>query len=143
MLTRQSQSWMLTQQPSQDTWMTSLDSTKRSCLVSSIRHFLILPDLDGNLWLLYDGFLIMFLVMKFVFTAFTLSCPIPGGIFTPTFAIGAVLGQLYVSVLIKILGFFELSNMIQCKYIYPYLTAKFSQRSLLDSRCSSNDCKRY
>ena len=85
----------------------------------------------------------MFLVMKFVFTAFTLSCPIPGGIFTPTFAIGAVLGQLYVSVLIKVLGFFELSNMIQCKYILVFLTVNFSQRSLLDSRCSSNDCKRY
>ena len=47
---------------------------------------------DGDRWLLYDGFLIMFLVQKFFFTAFTLSCPIPGGIFTPTFALGAVLG---------------------------------------------------
>jgi H+/Cl- antiporter ClcA len=54
----------------------------------------------------------MFLVMKFVFTALTLSCPIPGGIFTPTFAMGAVIGQIYVSVLIKILGFFELSSII-------------------------------
>jgi H+/Cl- antiporter ClcA len=70
---------------------------------------------DGNKWLLYDGYLIMFLIMKFVFTALTLSCPIPGGIFTPTFAIGAALGQLYVSVLIKALAFFELSSVIQCK----------------------------
>jgi H+/Cl- antiporter ClcA len=47
---------------------------------------------DEGRWLLYDGFLIMFLVKKFLFTAMTLSCPTPGGIFTPTFAIGAVLG---------------------------------------------------
>ena len=47
---------------------------------------------DGNKWVLYDGYIIMFLIMKFMFTAFTLSCPIPGGIFTPTFALGAVIG---------------------------------------------------
>ena len=47
---------------------------------------------DGNKWVLCNGFLIMFLLQKFVFTALTLSCPIPGGIFTPTFAIGAVFG---------------------------------------------------
>ena len=47
---------------------------------------------DPNKWVLYDGYLIMFIVMKFLFTALTLSCPIPGGIFTPTFAMGAVVG---------------------------------------------------
>ena len=47
---------------------------------------------DGNKWVLCNGFLIMFLLQKFVFTALTLSCPIPGGIFTPSFAIGAVFG---------------------------------------------------
>jgi len=79
--------------------------------------------LDGNKWLLYDGYLVMFLIMKFVFTALTLSCPIPGGIFTPTFAIGAVLGQLYVSVLIKALAFFELSSVIQYRGVYSILGA--------------------
>jgi len=67
---------------------------------------------DQNQWVLYDGYLMMYIIQKFLFTALTLSCPIPGGIFTPTFAIGAVLGQLYVSVLIKILAFFKLSSMI-------------------------------
>ena len=73
---------------------------------------------DGNKWVLYDGYIISFLIMKFVFTALTLSCPIPGGIFTPTFAMGAVIGQLYVSVLLKILAFFEMQDVIQCKYLY-------------------------
>ena len=50
----------------------------------------------------------LYLIMKMVFTALTLSMPIPGGIFTPTFAMGAVIGQLYVDILLKILGFFEM-----------------------------------
>lgn len=47
---------------------------------------------DPNKWGMYDGYLILFLIEKVAFTALTLSCPVPGGIFTPTFAIGAVLG---------------------------------------------------
>jgi len=54
--------------------------------------------------MLYDTYLLLYIVQKFVFTACTLSCPIPGGIFTPTFTLGAVVGQLYVSVLIKVLA---------------------------------------
>lgn len=45
-----------------------------------------------NKWILYDGYLTMFIIMKFFFTGLTLSCAVPGGIFTPTFAIGAVVG---------------------------------------------------
>lgn len=67
---------------------------------------------DQNKWCLFDGYLVLYLIQKYFFTALTLSCPIPGGIFTPTFAIGAVAGQLYVSVLIKVLSFFGLSSMI-------------------------------
>jgi H+/Cl- antiporter ClcA len=47
---------------------------------------------DGNKWVLYEGYIILFLILKILFTALTLSCPIPGGIFTPTFAMGAVIG---------------------------------------------------
>ena len=47
---------------------------------------------DISKWSLFDGFNIMFFIMKFAFTALTLSCPIPGGIFTPTLCMGAVLG---------------------------------------------------
>lgn len=78
---------------------------------------------DPNKWVLYDGYCIMFIIMKFVFTALTLSCPIPGGIFTPTFAMGAVVGQLYVSVLIRVLSFFELTNVIQFRGVYSILGA--------------------
>jgi H+/Cl- antiporter ClcA len=56
--------------------------------------------------------LLIYIIEKFIFTALTLSCPIPGGIFTPTFALGAVTGQLYVSVLIKIIQFFGFSGDI-------------------------------
>ena len=67
---------------------------------------------DINKWPLYDFYNILFFVMKFSFTALTLSCPIPGGIFTPTFCMGAVLGQIYVSVLLNILGQFGATDLI-------------------------------
>ena len=78
---------------------------------------------DGSKWVLYDGYLIMFLAMKFVFTALTLSCNIPGGIFTPTFAIGAVFGQLYISIVIKILGMLGHSNWVEFRGVYSILGA--------------------
>lgn len=71
---------------------------------------------DPDVWVFYDGYLILYLLQKFLFTALTLSCDVPGGIFTPTFAIGAVFGQLYVSVVIKILAFFQIFSFIQCKF---------------------------
>lgn len=43
-------------------------------------------------WILYENYLLQFIIQKFLFTGLTLSCGIPGGIFTPTFAIGAVVG---------------------------------------------------
>lgn len=77
-------------------------------------------------WVFYDGFLFMYLVQKFVFTALTLSCDTPGGIFTPTFTFGAVFGQLYISIVIKILGFFQIPGYIQCKSKSFILTKFFS-----------------
>ena len=53
--------------------------------------------LDVNNWVLYDGYLALYLVQKIFLTAFSLSCPLPGGIYTPAIAIGSVIGQLYVS----------------------------------------------
>lgn len=78
---------------------------------------------DGNKWVLCNGFLIMFLAQKFLFTALTLSCPVPGGIFTPTFALGAVLGQLYVDVMEQILMFFGYANMVEYRGVYSILGA--------------------
>ena len=78
---------------------------------------------DDNKWVLYEGYQIMFLVQKFIFTGLTLSCGVPGGIFTPTFAIGAVLGQLYVSVLRKTLLFFGIYNYIEFRGVYSILGA--------------------
>ena len=75
------------------------------------------------MWVLYDGYLILYLIQKFLFTALTLSCAIPGGIFTPTFAIGAVFGQLYISVVIKVLAFFKMTSIIQFRGIYSILGA--------------------
>ena len=57
--------------------------------------------------------------MKYICTAFTLSCAIPGGIFTPTFTAGAVFGQLYVSALIRTLAFFGVNDYVQCKFNIP------------------------
>jgi len=78
---------------------------------------------DDNAWILHEGFMALFIVQKFIATAFTLSCVVPGGIFTPTFAIGAVLGQLYVSVLRKVLLFFGIKSYIQYRGVYSILGA--------------------
>ena len=73
--------------------------------------------------MMFDGYLLIYIIQKFLFTALTLACPIPGGIFTPTFAIGAVLGQLYISVLRKVLLFFGYTSVIQFRGVYSILGA--------------------
>jgi len=78
---------------------------------------------NANQWMLFDGYLVLYIIQKFLFTAMTLSCPIPGGIFTPTFAIGAVLGQLYVSLLMKVLLYFGYTDIIQFRGMYSILGA--------------------
>ena len=82
---------------------------------------------DPNQWCLYDGYMALYVVQKFIFTALTLSCSVPGGIDIPTFALGAVFGQLYVSVLLKLLDFFspEGSSVIQCKSSFVLLIPCF------------------
>lgn len=70
---------------------------------------------DPDQWVYYDGYLLLFFIQKFVFTALTLSCEIPGGIFTPTIALGAVVGQLYVSAVIRFLAAYNIHNFIKCK----------------------------
>lgn len=72
---------------------------------------------------MYEGCMILFIVQKIIATAFTLSCPVPGGIFTPTFTIGAVFGQLYVSSLRRVLLFFGINNYIQYRGVYSILGA--------------------
>lgn len=72
---------------------------------------------DDQQWVMYEGCMVLFIVQKIIATAFTLSCPVPGGIFTPTFTIGAVFGQLYVASLRRVLLFFGINNYIQCKFI--------------------------
>jgi hypothetical protein len=78
---------------------------------------------DIKQWMMYDGYLGFYCILKFVITAITLSCTVPGGIFTPTFAIGAAFGQLYVSVLIKVLEFFGSKDYVMYRGVYSILGA--------------------
>ena len=39
--------------------------------------------------------LIFYIVLKFFLTILAVSCPIPSGVFTPTFVLGAAIGRLY------------------------------------------------
>jgi H+/Cl- antiporter ClcA len=48
--------------------------------------------------------LAIFAAIKFSLTALSLSCPIPAGVFTPTFVLGAVFGRLYGYLLKQIFG---------------------------------------
>ena len=43
--------------------------------------------------------LFVFLILHFLEVVFSLACPIPCGLFTPVFALGAVIGRLYGSIL--------------------------------------------
>lgn len=59
---------------------------------------------DVHKWLFGENYMLLFIFEKFIFTVLTLSCPVPAGIFMPIFCLGAVCGQFYCSVLIRILG---------------------------------------
>lgn len=74
-------------------------------------------------WMLYNTYLFLFLVMKFIFTGITLSCDVPGGIFTPAFALGAVFGQLYISSVRSILISFGITNCIEFRGVYSIIGA--------------------
>ena len=39
--------------------------------------------------------LIAYSVLKFLLTILAISCPIPSGVFTPTFVLGAAIGRMY------------------------------------------------
>lgn len=78
---------------------------------------------DDEQWVMYEGCMILFIVQKIIATALTLSCPVPGGIFTPTFAMGAVFGQLYVATLRRVLLIFGISHYIQYRGVYSILGA--------------------
>jgi chloride channel 2 len=78
---------------------------------------------DPVKWQRYDSYNILFIIMKFVITAITLSCGVPGGIFTPTFCMGAVFGQLYVSQVIKLLELFGIKDYIQYRGVYSIIGA--------------------
>ena len=79
---------------------------------------------DPSSWVLYPGFLWIFFVLKFIFTGLSLSCPVPGGIFTPIFATGAAFGQIYAGILQRALFFFGIpSNYLKYRGIYSLLGA--------------------
>lgn len=74
-------------------------------------------------WELCEEYLLTYLVLKFLFTFLTLSCPVPSGIFGPTFTMGAVLGQLYCSWLLRTLGALGFPDLIKYRGIYSILGA--------------------
>lgn len=55
---------------------------------------------DPSEWGLSCSCMFLYILLKFYFTGLTLSCPVPGGIFTPTFTLGSVVGQLYINIVI-------------------------------------------
>lgn len=78
--------------------------------------------LDPKKWSLFEGYLALYYIQKFIITGLTLSCQIPGGIFMPHITMGAVFGQLYVSIVIRIITFFggDGVNWIQCKFNFDF-----------------------
>lgn len=60
--------------------------------------------LDGLIWshpnIIFN--LVTYCLLKFFFIILSISCPIPMGIFTPIFTLGAGFGRLYGHILILI-----------------------------------------
>lgn len=67
--------------------------------------------------------MMLYIFQKFVFTVLTLSCPIPAGVFMPVFAIGAVSGQLYCSLLLRVLGSSSHQDLVGFRGIYSIIGA--------------------
>jgi H+/Cl- antiporter ClcA len=47
---------------------------------------------DVNQWGFKEHYMIIYIVLKFIFTILSLSCSVPAGIFLPTFTMGIVAG---------------------------------------------------
>jgi hypothetical protein len=99
--------------------------------------------IEPSEWGLYASCMLVYIIEKFIFTALTLSCPVPGGIFTPSFALGAVLGQLYVQIVMGISTELGFDTLIKCKYLDNNSYFRLSQGNLLHPGCCSNDKQRY
>lgn len=65
-------------------------------------HGLVSPDFLGSLAL---SFLVMFLIVKFLFTMVSYGSSAPGGIFLPLLVIGALIGYIYSNLLTLVFGY--------------------------------------
>jgi H+/Cl- antiporter ClcA len=78
---------------------------------------------EVNQWSFYEHYLIIYLIEKFIFTFLTLSLPIPAGITTPIYVIGAVIGQLYCSLLLRTLNAMNFDGVMKFRGIYSIIGA--------------------
>lgn len=78
---------------------------------------------DITKWQFQEHYMLLYIFEKLIFTFLTLSCPVPGGIFMPIFAIGAVSGQLYCSLLLRILGTMGHQDLILFRGVYSIIGA--------------------
>jgi H+/Cl- antiporter ClcA len=78
---------------------------------------------DVSKWGFKEHYMIIYIVLKFIFTILSLSCSVPAGIFMPTFTMGIVAGQLYCSFLLRILNAMKARDLIMYRGIYSILGA--------------------
>lgn len=67
--------------------------------------------------------MIIYLVLKFIFTILSLSCSVPAGIFMPTFTMGIVAGQLYCSLILRMLKAMKAHELVLYRGIYSIIGA--------------------
>lgn len=70
-----------------------------------------------------EKYLFVYIILKLIFTILSVSCTIPYGIFTPSFTLGIVCGQLYCQTLIRILSWFDIKNVIKSRSLYSIIGA--------------------
>lgn len=93
-----------------------------------LNHMFTVGDLsqlsDGHLWSypLTSFNLLIYVILKFILVILAVSSPIPAGLLTPSFIIGAVFGRLYGHI-IKNIGLFFGLELIKYEGIYAIVGA--------------------
>ena len=78
---------------------------------------------DVEQWEYEENYMIIYVLLKFIFTILTVSMNVPSGIFTPTFVIGAVFGQLYCSLLLRTISTMGYTDIIVYRGVYSIIGA--------------------
>lgn len=103
--------------------MNNIEDTRSKLLLFILLILLIFNIIAGDYWLDPDvGLnLIIYCILKFILIILAISCPIPAGVFIPTFTMGAAIGRTFGYFMKSFGVFIGLPNLIACNCYYQLL----------------------